>query len=147
MAKRKSKGWGGGVWWNHQQFVLTKIFGVDTMWGGGEGRMGGRRLKFAVLEHKHGPSCSEPVASVSNLWHKHTCTLCPPLPQWRMLLTSRDIVILGREHNWVNMSVLCVLSDMTPGCSSGAQNTLIEGFILQSHCIVHYSDACFNIIN
>lgn len=67
----------------------------------------------------------------------------PPSPRWRMLLTSWDIVIHGGEHNWVNMSVLCVLSDMTPGCSSGARNTLIEGFILQSHCIVHYRDAFF----
>lgn len=98
---------------------------------------------------KHSPYSNDALASVWNLLtqNTHTHTFCPsPLPSdWRTLLTSRDIVILGRVHNWVNMSVLCVLSDMTPGCSCGGLGVLTKGFLLQ-FCyiwlIVHYGFAC-----
>lgn len=125
---------GEGVWWNHQQFVSTMM---------------GSLLCLNIS--KCGPWSNQPLASVLNLWHKHTCKPWPPVPQRRPLLTSWDAVILSREHNWVKMSVLCVRSDMTPGCSSGVLSTLTEGFILQSHWIVHYNVAflaCFmNIID
>lgn len=111
-------------------------------------RLLGSLLCFNISER--GPLCNVAPALKTSDTHIHTPSALSP-PHWRTLLTSWDIVILGREHNWVNMSVLCVLSDMTPGCSCGGGVHSLKGLYYNStalvHCLLHYITCFMNILD